>query len=171
MITTTVIWSISNSNSIRGGLKSFMLKNCKVDFLGNSKVAFTSEYRAEVCSLWVPLVGSAIVVVNVVDLAFQKPLTSRGKFINCSKQLKYSPKVYVIILQFLGTENGNSRRNEPDIFCQCRLAVLARIRKLGVRIGHFWAMVTDEYPLGARDGCIFSAIPLSLGIVCILKLL
>jgi hypothetical protein len=32
--------TISNSNSIRGGLKSFMLKNCKVDFLGNSKVAF-----------------------------------------------------------------------------------------------------------------------------------
>ena len=29
-----------NSISIRGGLKSFMLKNCKVDFLGNSKVAF-----------------------------------------------------------------------------------------------------------------------------------
>jgi hypothetical protein len=96
-------------------------------------------------------------------------LTSLCKFINCSKQLKYSPKVYVIILQFLGAENGNSRRNEPDIFCQCRPAVLARIRKLGVRIGHFWAMVTDEYPLGARDGCIFSAIPLSLGIVCILK--
>jgi hypothetical protein len=32
--------TISNSISIRGGLKSFMLKNCKVDLLGNSKVAF-----------------------------------------------------------------------------------------------------------------------------------
>jgi hypothetical protein len=38
--TTTVIWSISNSISIPRGLKSFMLKNCKVDFLGNSEVAF-----------------------------------------------------------------------------------------------------------------------------------
>ena len=32
--------SISNSISIPRGLKSFMLKNCKVDFLGNSEVAF-----------------------------------------------------------------------------------------------------------------------------------
>jgi hypothetical protein len=38
--TTTIIWSISNSISIPRGLKSFMLKNCKVDFLGNSEVAF-----------------------------------------------------------------------------------------------------------------------------------
>jgi hypothetical protein len=40
--TTTVILSISNSISIPRGLKSFMLKNCKVDFLGNSEVAFFS---------------------------------------------------------------------------------------------------------------------------------
>ena len=31
--------TISNSISIPRGLKSFMLKNCKVDFLGNSEVA------------------------------------------------------------------------------------------------------------------------------------
>jgi hypothetical protein len=32
--------TISYSISIPGGLKSFMLKNCKVDFLGKSEVAF-----------------------------------------------------------------------------------------------------------------------------------
>jgi hypothetical protein len=34
-----------------------------------------------------------------------------------SKQLKYSPKVYIFALR---RENGNSRRNEPPIFGQRR---------------------------------------------------
>jgi hypothetical protein len=49
-------------------------------------------------------------------LVFQKPLAFLSKIINCftnifdSKQLKYSPKVYIFALR---RENGNSRRNEP----------------------------------------------------------
>jgi hypothetical protein len=49
-------------------------------------------------------------------VAFQKPLAFFSKIINCftntfdSKQLKYSPKVYIFALR---RENGNSRRNEP----------------------------------------------------------
>jgi hypothetical protein len=49
-------------------------------------------------------------------LAFQKPLAFFSNIINCftnifdSKQLKYSPKVYIFALR---RENGNSRRNEP----------------------------------------------------------
>jgi hypothetical protein len=49
-------------------------------------------------------------------LAFQKPLAFLSEIINCftnifdSKQLKYSPKVYIFALRH---ENGNSRRNEP----------------------------------------------------------
>jgi hypothetical protein len=49
-------------------------------------------------------------------LAFQKPLAFFSEIINCftnifdSKQLKYSPKVYIFALR---RENGNSRRNEP----------------------------------------------------------
>jgi hypothetical protein len=48
-------------------------------------------------------------------VAFQKPLAFLSKIINCftnifdSKQLKYSPKVYIFVLR---RENGNSRRNE-----------------------------------------------------------
>ena len=44
--------TISNSISIPRGLKSFMLKNCKVDFLGNSEVAFFLYTRYQIVCIY-----------------------------------------------------------------------------------------------------------------------
>jgi hypothetical protein len=56
-------------------------------------------------------------------LAFQKPLAFLSEIINCftnifdSKQLKYSPKVYIFALR---RENGNSKKKWAAIFGQRR---------------------------------------------------
>jgi hypothetical protein len=73
-------------------------------------------------------------------LAFQKPLAFLGKIINCftnifdSKQLKYSPKVYIFALR---RENGNLRRNEP-LF----LVSVDKLPTCYIRVNNFDKQVT-----------------------------
>jgi hypothetical protein len=87
-------------------------------------------------------------------VAFQKPLAFLSKIINCftntfdSKQLKYSPKVYIFALR---RENGNSRRNEPlflvsvDKLPTCWYSRLQLIRPLATEwLRNAWGNV-DEF--------------------------
>ena len=55
LVRCRLIWSISIS--IPRGLKSFMLKNWKVDFLGNSEVAFFYTPGFFIYILLLPMLG------------------------------------------------------------------------------------------------------------------